>query len=197
MSFPKSENQTFSFLVVARLVPLKSVDLAIEAFEDFFKKNINANVELNIVGSGPFEKKLKELVRNKACAALVKFHGHVNWDRLQAQYQNAAVSICTSHEGGGMSVVESLSYGLPTICFDNYGPGETVDTSCGILIHDDGYSNSVIQFSKAMTTLFNDPYLCQTLSQGAKTRVENHFLWSHRGQELQEVYSSILDGCDK
>lgn len=196
-SFPKSENQTFSFLVVARLVPLKSVDLAIEAFEDFFKKNSTANVELNIVGSGPFEKKLKALARNKTCAELVKFHGHIKWDLLQAQYQSAAVSICTSHEGGGMSVVESLSYGLPTICFDNYGPGETVDSSCGILIHDEGYSNSVTQFSKAMATLFNNPHLRKTLSQGAKTRVENHFLWTCRGEKLQEVYSNVLNGFDK
>jgi glycosyltransferase involved in cell wall biosynthesis len=36
--FSKSENQTFSFLIVARLVPLKSVDLAIEAFDVFLKK---------------------------------------------------------------------------------------------------------------------------------------------------------------
>ena len=96
-----------------------------------------------------------------------------------------------------MSVVESLSYGLPTICFDNYGPGETVDSSCGILIPDEGYSNSVTQFSKAMATLFNNPHLRKTLSRGAKTRVENYFLWSRRGQELQEVYSNVLDGFDK
>jgi glycosyltransferase involved in cell wall biosynthesis len=96
-----------------------------------------------------------------------------------------------SHEGAGMVVAEALSFGLPVICLDNEGPGEFIDASCGFAIPMMNYDQSVQDLNRAVSKMFHDKTLRNTMRVQARKRFETHFNWEVRGEQLNAIYQSI------
>ena len=90
-----------------------------------------------------------------------------------------------------MVVAEALSHGLPVICFNNYGPGEFVDNTCGIKIPYTRYNESITDFAKALKSLKSNAYLRDNLSSGAYQKFNRDFDWNVRGELLRDVYDKV------
>ncbi len=102
------------FLVVARLVPYKRVDLAIDACESL-------GVPLKIVGTGPEEKLLK-----KRAGKWVEFCGFVSQDRLVELYRRSKALLFPQEEDFGITLLEAASCGKPVVAYRAGGAMETV-----------------------------------------------------------------------
>lgn len=189
------QKNNFNILVVSRLSPLKSVDICILAFEKFVIDNPSVSATLNIVGSGPCGELLKRLAKKTVCHEKIVFHGNVSFKDLEGYYNEGSIYLTASHEGGGMSVVEALSHGLPVICFDNFGPGESVDDSCGLRIKIDDRMHAINNFAECLTSICLDDKLREKMSENARRRVKDNFLWSHRGDSLKDIYEQAIDHC--
>lgn len=102
----------FIMLTVSRLAPEKNIGLAIRVLALVREKFPGTG--LVIVGSGPEEDRLKELVRKLQLVGAVEFTG---WqENLASFYKTANVFIQTSlFEGYGLSLVEAGLSGLPVI----------------------------------------------------------------------------------
>jgi glycosyltransferase involved in cell wall biosynthesis len=187
------QSDDFNILVVSRLAPVKSVDVCILAFEKFVIDNPSVSATLNIVGSGPYSDMLKRLAEQTICYEKIVFHGNVLFEDLESHYNEASTYFTASHEGGGMSVVEALSHGLPVICFDNFGPGESVDDSCGLRIKVDGRKHAITNFAGCLSAIYLDDNLRKHMSGNARKRVKDNFLWSHRGDTLKEIYEQAIE----
>lgn len=118
-------------VVAARLVPWKGITLAIQAVE------MTTRWRLIICGSGPDEKRLKRIVRQKGLQERVEFRGRIEQDELfQVLATEADAFIFPSlHDDAPLAVAEAVVAGLPIICLDIGGPpliasgqGLTVDT---------------------------------------------------------------------
>ena len=104
--------KNLKLITLSRLVKWKNIDNLIKALRDI------KNVELHILGSGPEEKNLKELVK---CEKMenIKFHGIK--DR---QYCLKILKSCdcfvqlSSYEGMSFSILESLYFCKPMILSD-------------------------------------------------------------------------------
>lgn len=102
-------------LCVSRLSREKNLDLAIKAFsflpESFF---------LLVIGSGLYEKKLKDLVGRANLDSRVRFLGRQPHEDLAKFYQNADVFVYPSFsETQGLVVFEASSFGLPVVTVDS------------------------------------------------------------------------------
>jgi len=103
-------------LMVSRFVPEKRHFDLIDAF-------VSANVpdvKLALVGDsdhpGEYDRELKARAETDERIVLT---GYIGGDELHAIYQHAALFVLpSSHEGLPISMLESLSYGLPTIASD-------------------------------------------------------------------------------
>lgn len=188
----KNKKKDFSFLVVARAVPLKSIDIAIKAFIKFKTLNNDSGVTLNIIGEGSFLKELKNLTHNHSMQDSIKFYGAVNYDKLDNFYKQSSVFLCPSHEGGGMAVIEAMSYGLPVICFKNFGPGEAACDESAIRINYEYYDQSINKFYEAMDFLHKNPHKVSKMSDAAIYRVKNKFMWEHREISLRQIYNELI-----
>ena len=102
------------YLVVARLVPHKHVDVAIHACE-------RLGLPLVIAGSGRYGQRLR-----KMSGANVRFTGFVADDQLRDLYSHARAVVVPSEEEFGLVALEAQAAGTPVIALDAGGSKETV-----------------------------------------------------------------------
>lgn len=185
----------FRVLSIGRFVPLKGFDIVIQSFAHFWKnldETERSKVTLEIVGKGPQAIKLKQICKQNGIEKVVKFVEWVDRKDLSDIYKCSSVFFFASHEGAGMVVSEAMSYGLPIICFDNFGPGEFVNESCGVKIKYSTYDKSVHEFSEALMQLYRNPNKRKILSMGAKKQFLDKFEWDEKGRRLGKIYNEIF-----
>jgi glycosyltransferase involved in cell wall biosynthesis len=102
------------FLIVSRLSPYKKVDLAVEAFNKL-------GFPLVIIGEGRQKKYLEKIAGKN-----VKILGWKNENELKKYYTNARAFIFPAIDDFGITIVESMSYGIPVIAFRDGGAKEIV-----------------------------------------------------------------------
>jgi glycosyltransferase involved in cell wall biosynthesis len=102
------------FLVVAELVPHKSVGNALEAAR-------RAKVPITVVGGGP---QLKSLSREYGSSAT--FLGRVSDAKLADLYRRARALVLPNREEFGIAAVEAQASGRPVLAVDAGGAQETV-----------------------------------------------------------------------
>ncbi len=190
----KQRNENFTVLSAGRFVPLKGFDITIKSFARFYSGLSSSQKEktkLVLVGDGPCKNYLQKLVVDLEIWQSVEFIEWMDRKELKNVYAEASAFLFPSHEGAGMVVAEALSHGLPVICFDNCGPGEFVDESCGIRIPYTQYNESITDFAKALQSLKTNKFLADKLSQGALEKFNNEFDWNVRGELLRDVYNAV------
>jgi glycosyltransferase involved in cell wall biosynthesis len=102
------------YLVVARLLPYKRVQLAIEACA-------LAGAPLVIVGVGPDERRLRSIAKRD-----VIFAGRVDDDARRVLFARARAAIVPGVEDFGLVPIEAAAAGRPTVAFASGGALETV-----------------------------------------------------------------------
>lgn len=190
----QNDSNVFSILSVGRLVPLKGFDITIKAFQKFYNSlpGIQKNfVQLHLVGKGPLLNYIKREIKNLGIEKAVVITEWVEKEKMKDIYTNASVFFFPSHEGAGMVIPEALSYGLPVVCFDNEGPGEFIDSGCGLKVPYSNYDDSICEFSNQLNLLFHDRLLYEKLSKGALDKFNTSFDWNVKGDVLKDVYDSL------
>ena len=184
----------FTILAIGRFVPLKGFHIAIEAFADFYHRQSpeqQQQIRLLLIGKGPEYARLKSLAAQLGLNENnIKFISWMPQEQLWAYYRRANTLLFPSFEGAGMVVPEAMAYGLPVICFDNPGPGETVGNA-GMKISYGSYENTITQFADALNTLLHSSEKWQELSKTAKLRHASNYTWSIKANKLIEIYKEI------
>lgn len=106
-------------LYVGRLVAAKKVDVIILAL-NYIKDKYGLEYELDIVGTGPDEEKLKELAQEFKLK--VNFIGNVSPKDTIKFYRNSEIFISLNpHEPFGMVYLEALANGCKIVCPNSGG----------------------------------------------------------------------------
>lgn len=131
--YPITEMPDDYYLVVARFVRYKRVDLAIEACNQLKKK-------LVVIGSGgEEEERLKKLAGDT-----VEFLGRVSDEEMERYYSRAKAFLFPGIEDYGITPGEAMSAGVPVLAFGKGGALETVqDGKTGLYFHDQTVSGLV------------------------------------------------------
>jgi glycosyltransferase involved in cell wall biosynthesis len=188
------KEDTFNVLVVGRFLTIKSFDLALNSFENFYNKlstRGREKVKLTIIGQGPLEGSLKNIVKGLTSKHNIEFVGWIEKNTMNTYYEQASMFLFPSHEGAGMVVVEAMSHGLPVICFDNYGAGEFVDDTCSIKIPYTDLEQTIADYSSALLCLFQDKELLSKMSYAAKNVFEEKFTWNRKGDAINLIYKRL------
>ncbi|MEM7656528.1 MAG: glycosyltransferase family 4 protein [Bacteroidota bacterium] len=187
-------DHAFRILSVGRFVPLKGFDLSLRSFAAFFHSlavDQQARVQLDLIGKGPLLTELQELAKELKVEKVVHF---IEWMPRQAfleRFQQASVFLFPSHEGAGMVVPEAMSYGVPVLCLDNYGPGELIGEA-GIKVSDETYAGAVTGLTQGLKRLYHDPDFRQICSQKGRARFEQHFEWAAKAAQVNAWYDQLV-----
>lgn len=104
----KADKNSIKLVSVGRLVSFKSYNEVLIRIIDEVNHITGRDFEYHIYGTGPEEKKLKELA--KIVKAKVIFHGDLDYSKFPEVLEGAFAFI-----GIGSSLLESASFGIPSI----------------------------------------------------------------------------------
>jgi len=106
-------------IFVGRLIKEKNPDLLVEAVELVLSEYPDLRVQL--IGQGPEEKKIQEMIRQKNLENVILPHGfYENHDDLMAALKSSKIFVLPStREGFGISALEALACGLPVVTIDH------------------------------------------------------------------------------
>lgn len=189
---PAAKNsEQFTIISVGRFVPLKGFDLAINAFAHFYRQlneTQRKKTSLLIIGTGPEKKRLQQLVSGHGLEHSISICEWMPRHEVMARFSQSAAFLFPSHEGAGMVVAEALSYGLPVVCLNNYGPGEYVHPFSALKTKHTGYAKTVEGLGNNLHRLFTNEFFYAHERKLALKRYNELFRWDIKGNLLNEVY---------
>lgn len=124
---PERTSTLLQLGIVARLVPVKRVDLFIKIIHQLFKQGVDCKGI--ILGDGPLKPELQNLCVSLGIEQRIDFRGFVDpvaKDMLELD----ALIITSDHEGLPMTLLEGLALGLPVYAHDTGGISEVLQ-NCG------------------------------------------------------------------
>jgi glycosyltransferase involved in cell wall biosynthesis len=123
---------------------------------------------LDVLGDGPLFDKWKKLAISLKINDNITWHGQLSKDAAIDVMSCCDVLLFPSlFEGAPGVVSEALSLGLPVVSMDKDGQRDILNGDCGILIPVVNPHEAVLNFTKAISKLLNDPVELERLSNGA------------------------------
>jgi glycosyltransferase involved in cell wall biosynthesis len=99
-------------LYLGRLAPEKGVDVILKAL----KYLRDLPVTLTIIGTGPWENKIKKLATELDICTKLSFEGTLSWDEVESKmYLNDIAVVPSRYEPFGLVALEAMAHGLPVI----------------------------------------------------------------------------------
>ena len=171
---------------VGRLVPLKAVDVLIEAAAPLAR---DGRVVLDIIGDGPELPALKRLAADLGVADRVEFPGWVDHTQMAARLgQSQVFGFPSVREFGGGVVLEAMARGLVPVVVNYGGPGELVPPGCGFALPMAPRAELVDAFRGTFARLAAEPAQLLTLAAHAQNHVYLHYTWAAKARQILDVY---------
>lgn len=144
----KIGQDSFVFLHIANLIPLKRQELLIEAFHNAFEKK--EAVVLEFAGEGESFQKLKQMVTLLDEQHRIFFLGRLSKEKVFEKLNEIQVVCLPSmYETFGVSLLEANLRGVPVLATKCGGPNDIVSNENGLLIEVDD-TNSLQQALKSI-----------------------------------------------
>jgi glycosyltransferase involved in cell wall biosynthesis len=178
------------FIFSGRLVDWKGVQYLINAFAVVRSKTV---ATLDILGDGPMRAALEKKVADQALSNSVKFHGWLPQPDCAAMMAQADIFVLPSlYECGGAVVLEAMATSLPVIATNWGGPADYLDPACGWLVDPKSPEAFVTNLAEAMLALANDGPLSRQMGTVGRAKVEQHFDWQRKIDQILQVYSETI-----
>ncbi len=182
-------------LNVGSWLPFKGQALLLEAMTHL--EPPPAGPELWLVGSGPEERKLRQLADKYHLFDRIRWLGQINDEELISVYRSAQFVVLASNgttfgalEGFGLPVLEAAACGKPAVVSNNGGLPEAVVTGeTGIVVEDP----SPAAFAAAIKQLWSQPELRAKMGQAARERATQDFTWEAILQKLGRELRKIIN----
>ena len=174
-------------LFVGRLVYYKGLPYLLKAMT-------RIRAKLLIIGEGPLEKELRELVKRLHLSEKVVFLGPVSEETLVAHYHACDVFVLPSianSEAFGLVQLEAMACGKPVV---------STDLPTGVpYVNQHGKTGLIVPprdpeaLARAINTLLEDPGLREQFGQYAKRRVEREFTIEIVAEKVLEIYRELVE----
>ena len=168
-------------LFAGSLFALKGVQFAIRALAQARRNGVQ--VELTVVGDGPYEQVLKQLAASQGVDQSVSWFGRRSQSEVFALYRSMHGFIFPSlHDSGGTVVLEAQANGLPVICLDLGGPATLVTPETAIIVPtlESSEDDVIRDLANAITQLAEDEAQRRQMGRAAIAHVGTTMSWQNR-----------------
>lgn len=188
----RAKNEALKVLFAGRLLGLKGVHFAIRAMAHLWA--LNLNIELTIVGRGPYEDELRLLAKVLGIEERIVWISHLPQPELFALYgQMHCLLFPSLHDSSGNVVLEAQAYGLPVICLDLGGPPTLVaaDSSIVVCTWRASEEQVVDRLADSIVALWKDESRRRLMGDAA-IRHAKSMNWADRVSGVMTMSSQIL-----
>ncbi len=177
-------------LLLARLHPVKRVDLLLNALKQLVTQNNDCHLIIAGSGETDYVNYLKNLVDSLGLTSRTSFAGFVSGEDKELLLQGSDIFVLPSFtENFGVAIAEAMAAGLPVIIT----PGvqiapEIAQAKAGLVVE-----GEVDDLSNAIAQLLASPDLRNQLGENGKQLVSSRYSWSAIAQNLASVYAKIIE----
>src|SRR3989344_5800574 len=184
----KKKSQNPTILCISRLISYKNIKTLVLAFAHL--SNSYPSAILQIVGEGPDEKNLKNLVDNLKIKKKVIFFSNLPRKQLISLIKSSYVfSLPSKVEGFGIATIEAAAAGLPYVISNIQVHKEVTRMGMGGFLAD---PTSSIDFSNKLSKLLSNKQLYLRKSQQAR-QLSKIYDWSKIAVETEKIYKSLIN----
>jgi colanic acid/amylovoran biosynthesis glycosyltransferase len=184
-----------TLVTVARLVPIKGVDVSIRAFAGGVRRH-HPEARYDIVGDGPERGRLEALARSLGLGTSVTFHGPLGNAEAQEVVRRASVALLACRtdvrgaaDGVPVFLMEAGALGVPVVSTPVAGVPELVaDGSSGVLVPADDER----ALADAVLRVAGDPALGARLTEGLQARLATDFSPARQLERMQAVWERAV-----
>ena len=174
---------------VGRIETSKGLADLVEIFSD---RNLS-DFNLDIVGTGPFDKNLKKLVDSKNLAKRIKLHGKLGYNQVLQILKSPSVKVFLSPtkriEGFPMTIVEAMFAGLPVISYAMGGVSDAIENGVtGYLVS----PGNIDLFKKRTLDVLKDDNLRENLSKRALLKAQKEFSIDTMLDNYEKVFLEVV-----
>lgn len=178
VNIPESVSQksfdVFTIVTCAAVIPLKRLDLMIDALAELKDKKI----EWVHFGGGVLLSDIKKYAEEKLSGGALRyeFKGQVPLNEVHTFYRENSVNLFVNSsdtEGTPVSVMEALSYGIPTVARNVGGMAEVLDNNCGVLLPKEESVELLSRAIERILTLDREDY--SLLCNNARKKINEEF----------------------
>ena len=171
---------------IGRLHTTKGIPLLLDVFDQLHRED--PRLKLLLAGPGPLRAAIEG--RARASSGAVKLLEPRPFDKVAPLLNALDVFAFPSRgEAFGISLLEAMACGLPSVAFGRWGVKELVnDGETGLL------ADSPVEFSEKLRRLTSDRTLRERLGQAALRSVEERFSWPRVAAETVAFYRELVRG---
>jgi glycosyltransferase involved in cell wall biosynthesis len=172
---------------LGRLVPLKCVDVLVEAAAPLCREG---RLRVDILGDGPERAALQARIDALGVGDAVRLVGWVPHTEVPERLAEQDLFVFPSiREFGGGAVLEAMAAGLAPLVVDYGGPGELVTAETGYRIPLGSRDALVGQLHAALAHATAHPGEVAERGRRARHRVERLFTWDAKAQQMLRIYA--------
>lgn len=189
-SAPDRSGNSPEILFLARLHPVKGLDLLLPAFARV--QVALPSAQLVIAGSGTpsFERWLKSEASALGISEKVRFTGFVDGEEKRHLLRRAAVFCLPSYqENFGVAVVEALGVGLPVVITRSVDLWPSVEKFRSGIVTE----SSVAQLAEALLQLLTDQQMRSDMGANGIRQVKELYSYNSVGEQLCSLYSDAAN----
>lgn len=182
-------------LALGRMAHNKGYDLLVRALPYVLQRVSEARLLLAIGSSEPSPREveqineLKQLVDELGIGEAVLFHDFIPDDQLAAYYRGADVfALCSRYEPFGMTAVEAMACGTPTVITTEGGLWEQITWGLEAIYANPFDPNA---FGDAIATVLQYPRISAQLAKFGSQKARAKFTWNGIAQQLLKVLETV------
>ncbi len=173
------------FMFIGELRPVKGVNILIEAI-DKLTQMVQRPISLNIYGTGPDEKTLRALVKNRQLDHAIKFHGAAP---ARSAFESGKVMLMGStFESMPYVVLEAAGCAQPIISTSVGGIPEIFGPESSALIE----PGSIDAMAKAMHSAITHPEILKAQANRLRDRIAKDFSAEGMASQIEAAYLRAL-----
>lgn len=185
------QKQPRRILTVGRLVQEKGLEDGIQAFRILLDRNPGLNLQYQIVGGGPLQKKLECLIHDLRLDGKVLLSGPVDSERVvQYLHQSDIFFFPSIQEALGVALMEAQAAGLPIVASEVGGIPEAVRPGVTAFLVPPG---DVRGFADKLNLLLHDRPCWERMSGAGPEFVKNTFDGSILNHKLVQMMQTLLN----
>lgn len=177
------------FVVTGRLIHTKNIKTIVEAMR---LVPSSLNIKLTIVGSGPEENRIKELISEYHLENKIEHISSVPREDVLTILENSDVYLFASlKEACNLSLLEAMAIGLPVVCLNWTGMALSTDDSCAIRLNPSNPIQMPKDMANAIVRLAEDKELRNVMGNAGRKRIRELFSWHSKVEVINKVISEI------
>ncbi len=192
----QKNNRQRKLLTVARLDLNKGHDYVLNALAILKEQGLTPNY--TIVGQGPEEMRLQQMVQDLGLEDQVIFAGFVSGNQLPPIYNSCDIYVMASREipgrmdlveGFGISFLEAAASGLPVIAGNSGGISDAVQHGrTGLLVNPDNPE----EIASTIKRLITDDKLAIQLGNEGRRWTETQMSWEHVARRMVSAMQGMM-----